>query len=503
MFQHVYRILRLSLALAVIVAGMPGVARADDSTPESPAAGENLVFLPFVNNRSWTGTTTNYPPLARAVNVPYIADLLDGSGSIQRLPSMAIFWYGQVLNTQNYTDVRIATNATHLVVYVSSFDRNTWYNKTPASEALTLWDSATVYLRTSGQGNGIDGNSYRFTVQLNNGDVVAPAGKLSERGTGGAWSPASVAFDAFAAWRGANVNNADDDRGWVITFKIPFSSLGVSRPVDGAPTWALAVVSHDRDNGGVQPDTYWPETFQPSNADSWGGVRWGQPTYTPAAVASAGSVLIKQGVNGVTVPDADLGGVAANQCSGDTNFMWNQWGITNYGNEPNLNVQNQSDVADWPCFAKTYLTFPLNQVPAGKIIRSATLQLYQFGGSGSASNGQTPADAYIQVFRVSADWGEGTVTWNNAPVPVENYGGSWVGQVVGCGAPGGIPWPCVRRDWDVTRLVAESYALGLPARIGLYSGDSDYSTGKYFTSSEAGDWNIAGRPGLVIDWGNP
>ena len=36
--------------------------------------------------------------------------------------------------------------------------------------------------------------------------------------------------------------------------------------------------------------------------------------------------MVKQGVNGVTVPDADLGGATSNQCPGDTNYIWNEWG---------------------------------------------------------------------------------------------------------------------------------------------------------------------------------
>ncbi len=493
----------LSLVLACVIGSAPGIAFAQDTQPEAPSAGSERLYIPTLANRSWSGTITNYAALPRAVNVPYLSDLLDGQGGIQRLPSMAVFWYGRVQDTQNYTDVRIATNNTHLVVYVASFDRHLWYDTSPAAGDLTAWDGATVYLRTGGQINGLGSDTFKLTAQLNNGGAVPSAGKLSQRGTGGSWATTSVAFEASAGWRGSNINNADDDRGWAITFRIPFASLGVSRPADGAATWALAVVTHDRDNGGVQPETFWPETFQSTNASTWGGVRWGQPTYTPAASSIGGTVMIKQGVNGATVSDSDLGGATSNQCPGDTNYIWNEWGNANYANEPGMNIQNQSDISDWPCFAKTYLNFPLSQIPAGMVIRRATLQLHQFGGSGTASNGQSAADTYIQVFRIGGSWSESTITWNNAPLPIENYGGTWVGQVVNCGAPGGLAWPCVRRDWDVTRLVADAYAAGEPARIGLYSADSDYSTGKYFTSSEAGDWNVAGRPGLEIEWGRP
>jgi hypothetical protein len=37
----------------------------------------------------------------------------------------------------------------------------------------------------------------------------------------------------------------------------------------------------------------------------------------------------------------------------------------------------------------------------------------------------------------------------------------------------------------------------------LYSADDDYNSGKYFVSSDTGDWNATGRPTLQVVWGNP
>jgi len=94
---------------------------------------------------------------------------------------------------------------------------------------------------------------------------------------------------------------------------------------------------------------------------------------------------------------------------------------------------------------------------------------------------------------VAEDWNEAALTWNNAPFAMENVSRAWVQPIEGCGAPGGIPWPCVPRTWDVSLAVAQAYAARTPLRLVLYSADSDYSTGKYFTSSYTGDWNAEGR----------
>ena len=64
-------------------------------------------------------------------------------------------------------------------------------------------------------------------------------------------------------------------------------------------------------------------------------------------------------------------------------------------------------------------------------------------------------------------------------------------------------WPCTPREWDVSGAVASAYAHGTPLRLVLYSSDSDRHSGKLFSTSEAGDWNEAGRPTLFVNWGNP
>jgi len=103
--------------------------------------------------------------------------------------------------------------------------------------------------------------------------------------------------------------------------------------------------------------------------------------------------------------------------------------------------------------------------------------------------------SWIQVLTAAGDWSEDTITWNNAPIAYENVGGSWVNPTTLTG------WPGTPRTWDVSYAVARAYARGEPLRLILYSADSDYHSGKYFVSSDTGDWNIAGRPRLDVRWG--
>jgi hypothetical protein len=56
---------------------------------------------------------------------------------------------------------------------------------------------------------------------------------------------------------------------------------------------------------------------------------------------------------------------------------------------------------------------------------------------------------------------------------------------------------------DVSRAVDQAYQSGAPVRLVIYSADSAQYSGKYFTTSEAGDWDAVGRPTLFVDWGNP
>jgi hypothetical protein len=100
---------------------------------------------------------------------------------------------------------------------------------------------------------------------------------------------------------------------------------------------------------------------------------------------------------------------------------------------------------------------------------------------------------------VNNDWSESTLTWNNGPQALENVSGAWVGVPADINS---IAWPKYAWNWDVTWAVAQAYTSGQPLRLAFYEADSDYHSGKYFSTSDTEDWNADGRPTLVIKWGN-
>jgi hypothetical protein len=225
---------------------------------------------------------------------------------------------------------------------------------------------------------------------------------------------------------------------------------------------------------------------------SWGELRFGLPGYAAPSHGQTGTTTVRHKLNGAVVADSEVGGHST--CGGNPAAYWTEWGNAIYAGTGDFNVQNQSDVSDWPCFSKIYATFPLGQIPPGKVIVSAILKVYQMGGSEPAQ----AAPSLIQVFRVTGDWQENALTWNNAPQALENVSQAWVNPITQF--PG---WPGVERTWDVSRAAANAYAEGLPLRLALYSADSEYHSGKYFVSSDTGDWNEQGRPTLIITWGTP
>jgi hypothetical protein len=173
---------------------------------------------------------------------------------------------------------------------------------------------------------------------------------------------------------------------------------------------------------------------------------------------------------------------------------WNVWGDKNYSGGIDVNVQNQFNLSDWPCFSKYYVTFPLSALPANKTVISATLKLLQFGNTGP---GQGPVPSFLQVLSVGQDWAEASLTWNSGPMARENLGGIWVPPLAVKIDDVIVPtW----RVWDVSRAVAEAYAAGEPVvRLAVYSADDALQSGRYFRSSDFSD--VADRPTLNVVWG--
>jgi hypothetical protein len=451
---------------------------AEPSTP--PPAGNEAVsqnlYLPLIVSPS--------QGLPR-INAPYFPDEV-------KLAQAALAWFGRVTPLENYADIRLGYTAQEIKIGVQVFDRLLWYDRSPDASDFTSWDSVSLYLQTGSGSGGMGPDSYRFDAQLIWWGERTNH-QLAYQGNGSGWSPSSTAFSTISDWRGNAPNDLVEDRGWKVTYTIPFSSLGLTGAPTGAAGWKIAMVLHDRDDAAASPgpDQSWPRSMDPDQPDTWATLSFGLPAFQSPNQTPSGETLIRNQLNGVTVPDGMVGGSSV--CGAKLEY-WTQWGNTNYAGAEQVNVQNEADVSDWPCFSKYYLTFPLDPVPSNKTIVSATLTLYQSGNAGGGQWG--PAiDSLIQVFTVSEHWDETSLNWNNAPHAAENVSQAWVKPVTDWPGKPGVAW-----SWDVGRALTEAYEAGRPLSLVLYSADLGYNGGKYFYSSDVGDWNEAGRPTLTVRW---
>ncbi len=229
-----------------------------DSTPQppsSPSAGSAIVYLPMMVQGNFLPSPDPTPipvtdDTTPIVNAPYF------NGDVS-FPEMAIFWFGKITPTENYTDVRVGFNDQELVVYTAIFDRRLWYDELPTPDDLTNWDAVTLYLDTSGNSaNSVGQTAYRFDAQF------TPFAEASSRvnyqaayqGTGSGWASSNTPFRTISGWRGDAWNNNQDDRGWTMSFHIPFSSLGFSGPPSDGKTWGIAMSVHDRDDFNRHPN---------------------------------------------------------------------------------------------------------------------------------------------------------------------------------------------------------------------------------------------------------
>jgi hypothetical protein len=225
---------------------------------------------------------------------------------------------------------------------------------------------------------------------------------------------------------------------------------------------------------------------------TWGLAHFGLPGYTPPPASNPQLFTIRNGLNGITVKDGMVGG---DTVCGDGLDFWTEWGVQSYPGSRHLSVQNQINTDDWPCFSKIYITFPLNNLPSGMELITATLTLHQLG---NASGWDNPY-SLIQVWEINQNWDPATLSWNNAPPPIENLSRAWVGSIYP-GDPGDLG---IARTWDVSLAAARAYAAGEPLRLALYSADYSMGSGKYFFSSSSDDWDGDWRPSLDITLGSP
>lgn len=445
----------------------------------------NIVYLPQIFHNSVSQSNI------RTVNAPYIqsANIVE-----DKAYEMSLFWFGKVRQDTNYADVRVGYNDEALWIHTASIDRRLWYNGSPNTTSLETWDAVTLLIHIDGDTPSLipTTQSYRFVSQLRFWEGDAGYQK-SYRGNGTQWAAQNITFTTIEGWRGNAPNDTDDDHGWTMSFKIPFSSLGLAAKPQTGTTWRIGVMLHDRDveAGPALTDQVWPELLNRQSPATWGVVRFGLPTFSTPDVTNLQTTTIRHNLNGQIVTDAAAGGGSV---CGEGMEVWSQWAEKNYAGYTYFNIQNQMDVSEWPCFSKYYITFPLNSIPAGKTIRSAKLVLYEFGGS-------DPSQAYpsiIHIFRINQDWSETTLNWNNAPYALEDVSKDWVGVY---DRP--FEWPGDPYDWDVSRAVAMAYQEKTALRLVIYSTDTAMHSGKYFFSSDTDNGNAIARPTLTIEWGDP
>ncbi len=352
---------------------------------------------------------------------------------------------------------------------------------------MTEWDAISIWLDTTDNAQIVPtAETYRFTVQLGQWGIPEYS-QRAFRGNDGVWSASPTDFTATTSWRAAEgPNSGEDAKGWSATIIIPFESLGLSSPPKSASHWGFGVTMHDRDSYEEEArSTNWPENMIDTNLSTWGQLVFGRPEHETLAVAYSDELTIRHGLNGATVRDAHVGG---HTTCGEGIDHWTEWGNTNYDGYAQINIQNQWDISDYPCFSKYYINFPLDSIPDDVELVSAKFTFYHFGNAGYEP-GQAQPSA-IQVSTIAEDWDESTISWNNAPLAVENIALTWVDPVDFFDP--GIPYA-----WTVTDAAADAYANGEPLRLALYSADGERHSGKYFWSSEAAP---SVRPSLQVKW---
>lgn len=499
---------RLVFSLAVLLifaVAILQLSNPDDSNA-APASVRDLalphqVYLPIVFNSNSVIPPTPTPsanpsptplpsPVLYRVNAPNFH-----KGQVA-YDSTAIFWLGRVNPLESYADVRVGYNNQELYVALNVIDRRLWYNPNPSTSPLTDWDSSSLYLNLDGNNGTAPGtHAYRFDGQLNWWEPRTNY-QAAYQGNGSGWAQSATSFSTTTGWRGDAPNDNTDDNGWDIAYEIPFASLGLAGPPTEGTKWGLSVALHNRDYTEFppSPDQTWPPNLITDNSSTWGQLAFGLPQYIAPHATNQTTVSIRQGLNGAVVPDAGVGGTMDNLC-GSSYGGWSGWGNTSYADAPRFNIQNQADVADWMCFSKYYVVFPLNEIPPGKVVVSATVTLHEFGSSGQQA---TAYPSLIQVMTVNEDWTGSALTWNNAPLARENVSRALVNPVTTFPGWPGVPW-----QWDVSGAVAEAYSSGQSLRLVLYEADSAMHSGKYFTGSNEPDWNAAARPNLDVVWGDP
>lgn len=441
-------------------------------------------------------TKAETAPVPRRVNIPFFPDEVSWGQS-------AIFWFGvneQSLPGKNYADVRVSYSPAGLAVRLTVTDYYLWYvQNASASDDLTAYDAAAIFLDTHhDRAASPQSDDYMFLIGARHWESLDKYMRQA-RGTGSQWDNSWIPSQVWSAqsgmqWScdpGPNSNECGIDYGWTAIFTIPWQTLGLSSAPANGTLWSLGVQLFDRDGlppaGLVVPEG-WPESFNASSPASWGDLHFGEAEYTPQPAQQEGLTIIRAASStDNTVEDTWMGGDGT--CSGG--HMGGS--ETNHGDSQELFVGSETAPTHLPCFNKSFLRFSLDAIPPGKEIISATLTLHHWGNAEPS----LAQPSWVHLFTISDAWDEMTIHWNNAPLAQENISANWIYPL--SSFPG---WPGIAYQWDATQAVAEAYQTDDSVNIALYASDSEQHSSKYLTSSETGNWNVAGRPMLSVAWGS-
>ena len=197
-----------------------------------------------------------YPLLAQPrVNVPYLPNNVSPS-------RCAVLWFGEVDNQRNHVNVRVGYDDEKIVFHLHIFDRYLWYDTTPSPSDLTDWDTVKIFLDVGGDGGTLDSDCYSLEAQLNHWQE-RDAYQAAYQGDGSNWVTAALDFTSATVWRGNNLNQGTDSRGWAASLEVPFSGLGLSSSPASGTQWRLGLKVFDRDGStGAVSEQQWPESMQ-------------------------------------------------------------------------------------------------------------------------------------------------------------------------------------------------------------------------------------------------
>ena len=413
------------------------------------------------------------------------------------------------------------------------------YKEIGQPETFDAWDSISIYLHTDPNTTALQaGKSFRYDFTLEDGfcfsgdaDCTAEKYRAAMRyqaksvWDGSQWQvgypadypdPAAVGTAGFyTGWdaefysdMGTNWapfsqspnNTLYDSIGTVATARLPWASMGRSSPPHHE-TWRFAIVVHDRD-ATIETFDMPPQSWPVANLDTAVPTNWGALSFSGAsfrqfdeAFADTGHPAEAywqeyvpdeyiEGTEGtLRIPVAEtvaVGGVGFDLCGerygSRKHSFYTVWPYQTHPDDAPY-IQNQGNIADWPCFSRSYLRVPLAGQTAdldGKVVLSAKLKLTQQFNTGLYHGYRM----MVQLDHVDPNnWqGRATANWNNTAIGTSNIAATWFEQR----NSGNF----FELSWDVTQdftanqnqafLAYSAYILGYDLHMGSTFADENH-----------------------------